>query len=192
MDNFKYLGSKIQSITGSCRVQTWREYCKRDGVGGGECLEWFVTSQGDITGGRDSSACSVLWDRAVTLRYTLVYRIVGGIFPCPSTTQTVYQGIEWFSHLAGLQWLTVLSMLIRGITIACGWQPYFPLSCYAALFWLRVKFDIFLSWECYDSRHPNYVSALKHNCNVMRGEAEMGLDIHVRRRDWAIGVRVHM
>ena len=26
---------------------------------------------------------------------------VGGIFPC-STTQKVYQGIEWFSQLAGL------------------------------------------------------------------------------------------
>ena len=37
----------------------------------------------------------------------------GGIFPGPATTQ----GIEWFSQLAGLQWLTVLSMLIRGITI---------------------------------------------------------------------------
>ena len=33
----------------------------------------------------------------------IVYRIVGGIFPCPSTPQTVYQGTEWFSHLAGLQ-----------------------------------------------------------------------------------------
>ena len=42
---------------------------------------------------------------------------VGGIFPGPTTTQKVYQGIEWFSQLAGLQWLTVLSMLIRGITI---------------------------------------------------------------------------
>ena len=42
---------------------------------------------------------------------------VGGIFPGPATTQKVYQGIEWFSQLAGLQWLTFLSMLIRGITI---------------------------------------------------------------------------
>ena len=42
---------------------------------------------------------------------------VGGIFPGPATTQKVYQGIEWFSQLAGLQWLTVLIMLIRGITI---------------------------------------------------------------------------
>ena len=41
-----------------------------------------------------------------------------------------------------------------------------------------LKFDIFLSWECYDSRHPNYVSVLKHNCNVMRGEAELGLDMY--------------
>ena len=38
---------------------------------------------------------------------------VGGIFPGPATTQKVYQGIELFSQLAGLQ-LTVLSMLIRG------------------------------------------------------------------------------
>ena len=28
---------------------------------------------------------------------------VGGIFPGPATTQEVYQGIEWFSQLAGLQ-----------------------------------------------------------------------------------------
>ena len=25
---------------------------------------------------------------------------VGGIFPCPATTQEVYQGIEWFTQLA--------------------------------------------------------------------------------------------
>ena len=42
---------------------------------------------------------------------------VGGIFPGPATTQKVYQGIEWFSQMTGLQWLTILSMLIRGITI---------------------------------------------------------------------------
>ena len=42
---------------------------------------------------------------------------VGGIFPGPATIQKVYQGIESFSQLKGLQWLTVLSMLIRGITI---------------------------------------------------------------------------
>ena len=42
---------------------------------------------------------------------------VGGIFPGPATTQKVYQGIEWFFQLAGLQSLTALSMLIRGITI---------------------------------------------------------------------------
>ena len=71
-------------------------------------------------------------------------------------------------------------MLIRGITIAGYWPPYL-LSCNAALFWLRVKFDIFLSWECYYSRHPIYVSDLKHNCNVMRGEAEMGLDMYEGR-----------
>ena len=38
---------------------------------------------------------------------------LGGIFPGPATTQ----GIEWFSQLAGLQWLTVFSMLNRGITL---------------------------------------------------------------------------
>ena len=43
---------------------------------------------------------------------------VGGIFPGPATIRKVYhQGIKWFSQLAGLQSLTVLSMLIRGITI---------------------------------------------------------------------------
>ena len=40
---------------------------------------------------------------------------VGGIFPGPATTQKVYQGIEWFSQLAGLQYLTVLGILIRGM-----------------------------------------------------------------------------
>ena len=28
---------------------------------------------------------------------------VGGIFPGPATTQKVYQGIEWFFQLEGLQ-----------------------------------------------------------------------------------------
>ena len=28
---------------------------------------------------------------------------VWGIFPGPATTQKVYQGIEWFSQLVGLQ-----------------------------------------------------------------------------------------
>ena len=41
---------------------------------------------------------------------------VGGIFPGPATTQKRTQDIEWFSQLAALR-LTVLSMLIRGITI---------------------------------------------------------------------------
>ena len=72
---------------------------------------------------------------------------VWGIIPGPATTQKVYQGIEWFSQLAGLQlqWLTVLSMLIRGITAAGGW--HILLSCYVTLFWLRVKFDKFPSCE---------------------------------------------
>ena len=42
---------------------------------------------------------------------------VGGIFLVQPLLTKVYQGIEWFSQLAGLQSLTVLSMLIRGITI---------------------------------------------------------------------------
>ena len=42
---------------------------------------------------------------------------VGGSFPGPATTQKFYQGIDWSSQLAGLQWLTVLTMLIRGIAI---------------------------------------------------------------------------
>ena len=53
---------------------------------------------------------------------------VGGIFPAPATTQKVYQGIKWFSQLAGLQSLTVLSMLI----IAGDWPPYL-LSCYVTV-----------------------------------------------------------
>ena len=74
---------------------------------------------------------------------------VGGIFPGPATTLKVYQGIEWFSQLAGLQWMTFLSMLIRGIT-AGDWLIIL-LSCYITLFWLRVKFDKFPSCECEDS-----------------------------------------
>ena len=42
---------------------------------------------------------------------------VGGIFSGPATTQNIYQGIKWFSQLAELQSLTVVSMLIRGIAI---------------------------------------------------------------------------
>ena len=38
-------------------------------------------------------------------------------FSWSSHYSKVYQGIEWFSQLAGLQSLTVLSKLIRGITI---------------------------------------------------------------------------
>ena len=45
---------------------------------------------------------------------------VGGIFPGPATTQKVHQGIEWFSRLAGLQRLTTIDMLIRGITTLTG------------------------------------------------------------------------
>ena len=48
---------------------------------------------------------------------------VGGIFG-PATTPKVYQGIELFSQLAGLQSLTVLIMLIRGmiITLTGDWH----------------------------------------------------------------------
>ena len=38
-------------------------------------------------------------------------------------------GFEWFSQLAGLQWLTVLSMLIRGITVR--WLAY--ANCYPSI-----------------------------------------------------------
>ena len=40
---------------------------------------------------------------------------VGGIFPGPASTQKVYQGIEWFSHLVGRQWLTVLKALFNNV-----------------------------------------------------------------------------
>ena len=63
------------------------------------------------------------------------------------------QGIEWFSQLAGLQWLTVLSMLIGPCGITTG--DWHILSCYVTLFWLRVKFNRFPSCEynmwCEDS-----------------------------------------
>ena len=53
----------------------------------------------------------------ITLAPRLPFPRLRGIFPGPATTQNVYQGIEWFSQLAGIQWLAFLSMLIRGITI---------------------------------------------------------------------------
>ena len=74
--------------------------------------------------------------RHVHIRIGVVWLLCGGIiclhyvrpsftvsptqseeFLGPATTQKVYQGIERFSQLAGQQQLTVLSMLIRGITI---------------------------------------------------------------------------
>ena len=63
----------------------------------------------------------------ITLHPRLLFPWLGQIFPGPATTQKVYQGIEWFSQLTGLQWLTVLSMLIRGITITLtgDWQSSF-------------------------------------------------------------------
>ena len=61
-----------------------------------------------------------------------------------------------------LQWMTVLSMLIRGIT-AGDWHI---LSCYVTLFWLRVHFD--KSFCPVNVRtHQNEDSNLKHNCDVM-------------------------
>ena len=57
-------------------------------------------------------------------------------FSWSSHYSKVFQGIEWFSQLPGLQSLTVLSMLIRGITItliAGDWPPYRQL-CYVTLF----------------------------------------------------------
>ena len=55
-------------------------------------------------------------------------------FPGPATTQKVYKGIKWLSQLADLQWLTVLSMLIRGRT-AGDW--HILISCYVTLFWMK-------------------------------------------------------
>ena len=104
------------------------------------------------------------------LHITLDHRLpftdsVGAIFPGPATTQKVYQGIEGFPQLAGLQWLTVFSMLIRGIT-AGDW--HILLSC--SLFWPRVKFrQVFILWiQCDVRTHQNKDSTLKDNCNVMR------------------------
>ena len=61
-----------------------------------------------------------------------------------------------------LQWVTVLSMFIRGIT-AVDW--HILLSCYITLFWLRVYSTYFCPGNV--MTHQNYVSALKRNCNVM-------------------------
>ena len=53
-------------------------------------------------------------------------------FLVQATTQRVHQGIEWFSQFAGLQWLTVLSMLNRPRGITEG-DWHFLLSCYVTL-----------------------------------------------------------
>ena len=94
-----------------------------------------------------------------------------GIFPGPATTKKVYQGIEWFSQLVGLQWLTVLSMLIRGITITLtgDWHS----GQLAALFpciMLRKSSEgkiqhISVLWMWWLIKI--IFSALRHNCNVM-------------------------
>ena len=91
-------------------------------------------------------------------------------FNYSSIDSTHYVNVSRLSRTVGilngfpswrLQWLTVLSMLvIRWITAGiCHF-----LSCYVTLFWLRVEFDKFPSFECEDS--PNDDSTLKHNCNV--------------------------
>ena len=93
---------------------------------------------------------------------------VGGIFPGAATTQ----GIEWFSQLAGLQWLTVLSMLIRGITTLTGdWHSGRLAALYPSIM-LRNSLlteGINSTYFCPGNvtTHTNYVSALKHKCNVM-------------------------
>ena len=89
---------------------------------------------------KHAEQCTAVW-RMQSVEFP---NSVGGIFPGPATPQKVYQGIEWYSQLAGLQWLTVLSMLIRGITTG---EWHILLSCYIILFWLRVKFDKFPSCE---------------------------------------------
>ena len=51
---------------------------------------------------RPEKTCSA--DKLSTLDPRLQFlNLVGGIFPGPATTHRVYQGIEWFSQLAGLQ-----------------------------------------------------------------------------------------
>ena len=84
-----------------------------------------------------------------------------------------YQGIEWISQqLAGLQCLTVLSMLISGITITLtgDWHS----GRLAALSPILLRNSLLTEGKnSTDFRpvnvrtHQNYVSAVKHNCNVM-------------------------
>ena len=92
---------------------------------------------------------------------------VGGIFPGPVSTD------EWFSQLAGPQSLTVLSMLIRGITIILtdDWHSG-RLTALSPSIMLRNS--LLTEGKIRHFRpvnvrtHQNYVSALKHNCNVMK------------------------
>ena len=85
------------------------------------------------------------------------------VFLFQALLKKVYQGIEWFPSWR-LQWMTVLSMSIRGIR-AGDW--HILLSCYVTLFWLRVKFNKFPSCEYNVRTHKKEDSTLEHNCNVM-------------------------
>ena len=96
---------------------------------------------------------------------------IRGIFPGPATKSI---RVYWMvSQLAGLQWLTVLSMLIRGITMTLtgdwhsGWLAALSPSIILRNSLLtegRIQ-HISVLWMWWLTK--NYVSALKHNCNVM-------------------------
>ena len=104
-----------------------------------------------------------------------VSRFSRRIFPGPATTQKVYQGIEWFSQLAGLQWLTGLSMLTRGITMTLtgDWHSG-RMAALSTCTSVMLHNSLLTEGKIQHISvlgnvltHQNYVSALKHNCNVM-------------------------
>ena len=105
---------------------------------------------------------------SITLDPYLVYRFPTQseeIFLVQPLFKSPYQGIEWFSQLAGLQWLRVLSMLIRGITITLtgDWHS----GRLAALSPSIMSRNSLLTEDPVNVMiHQTYVSALKHNCNV--------------------------
>ena len=100
------------------------------------CKIWIVKTKVSIT-----LNPRLPFPNSVGSRRYLLGRVI--FSPGPATTQKIYQGSEWFFQLAGLQWMTVLSTLIRGIT-AGDW--HILLSCYVTLFWLRVIRQVSVLW----------------------------------------------
>ena len=95
---------------------------------------------------------------------------VGGIFPGPATTQKVYQSINGFPSWQGYNDWQFWACWLGGI-LAGDWHIWFILpSCNVTLFWPRVNFDKFPSYEynmwCQETTKMRN-QLFKHNCSIM-------------------------